>query len=78
MTTTDHSDRKVSAMTRTYETVSIHWAHGAVWSDGYTEAEAEAIVKRAAASTGRIGVVEVSTFTVEIDPKFAHLYMPGI
>lgn len=74
MTTTTTTTPEV----RTYETVSIHWAHGSVWSGGYTEAEAEAVVKHAATSTGRIGVVEVQTFTVEIDPRFAHLYRPGI
>lgn len=64
--------------TRTYETVSIRWAHGSVWSGGYTAVEAQAVVERALSSTGRVGVVEVSTFTVEIDPAHAHLYRPGV
>lgn len=63
---------------RTYETVSINWSDGATWSGGYTEAEAEAAVKFAREHSGRMGVVAVSTFTVEVDPKFAHLYRPGI
>lgn len=79
MTTTAHSDRKGLLMeTRTYETVSIRWARGSVWSGGYTADEAQAVVDSAARRGGDIGTVEVSTFTVEIDPKFAHLYQAGV
>lgn len=63
---------------RTYETFSIHWSDGAVWSGGYTEAEAEEVVAFARNRSGRMGVVGRETFTVEVDPKFAHLYRPGV
>lgn len=75
---TTTTNRKGSLMeTRTYETISIRWARGSVWSGGYTRDEAQAVVDKAAAR-GEVGTVEVTPFTVEIDPKFAHLYRPGI
>lgn len=62
---------------RTYETFSIHWA-SSEWSGYQTEDEAEAVVRFAREHSGRMGVVGRETFTVAVDPKFAHLYRPGI
>lgn len=60
-------------MLRTYETFAIRFPRGSVWSGYETAAEAEAIVARAGE-----GEIVRSTFTVEVDPRFARLYRPGI
>lgn len=61
---------------RTYEQFSVHFARGTTISGYQTGAEAQAAADRD--PDGDPGTVIRSTFTVEIEPKFAHLYQPGV
>lgn len=74
MAATTTTDREVTmSETRTYETFSIQF-DGSNWSGYDSAAEAQSVIDFGS----RPGVVVRKTWTVEVDPRFAHLYQPGI
>lgn len=56
---------------RTYETFSVRWDRGSVWSN-YTADQAAALIAKGG------GTVERQTFEVRVPADMAHLFQPGI
>jgi len=61
---------------RTYESFSIRWDRGSVWTS-YTLEQAQATVAYAA-KQGSHGTIERYTWNVVVRPEMAHLYQPGV
>ena len=74
-TPTPKAEEATMTTIRTYVTWEVRWTErGSVWSGYQTAGEALAAVAR----SDQAGEVVGKAFDVEVEARYAHLYLPGV